>query len=129
MRKLEMDGAVQKDLLGFNCTYEYLVEELQMHTTQMAKLSQRDMDFVEYLKAIGGPENLKPAGVFKPTKDLKDVIRRGIPVAYRSLVWQKVSLSSMERLRHPSNYYQSLFGRLSEVNERVKSDIEKDVDR
>lgn len=25
-------------------------------------MTQRDIDWVEYLKAIGGPDNLKPAG-------------------------------------------------------------------
>lgn len=45
----------------------------------------------------GGPGNLKPAGIFKPSRDLKAMVRRGIPVAYRALVWQKISLSSIHR--------------------------------
>ena len=96
---------------------------MNMHS---AATLQRDLEWVDYLKAIGmqrilnlpafhfyfghvdvcmwfflhvlgGPENLKPAGIFKPSDDLKVMVRRGVPVAYRSLVWQKLSLSSLHR--------------------------------
>lgn len=58
------------------------------------------------------------------------MVRKGIPVAYRALVWPKISLSSVYRLQFPTNYYQNLLERSeNELTSRVKSDIEKDVDR
>ena len=97
-----------------------------MHLT-----TQRDIEWVGYLKSIGGPENLKPAGVFKPSPDLKAIVRRGIPVAYRASVWQKISLSSLHRSQFPTTYYKSLLDRAAagELDKKVTSDIEKDLDR
>lgn len=66
--------------------------------TKANVMKERDMEWVEYLKSIGGPENLKPAGVFKPSNDLKMLVRRGIPVAYRALLWPKLAQSSLYRL-------------------------------
>lgn len=76
-----------------------------------------------------GPENLKPGGRFKSSPELKNLCRRGVPVAFRSLVWQKISLSSVYRLGYPSDYYLDLLSRSSELNKAVIDDIEKDVDR
>lgn len=118
-----------KDLLGFNCTPKYHFSEREFHASQMAHTARRDLEWVGYLKSIGGPENLKPAGVYRPSPDLKAIVRRGIPVAYRSLVWQKISLSSLHRLQYPSNYYANLLNRLDEVDQKVKDEIEKDLDR
>jgi hypothetical protein len=52
-------------------------------------------------------------------------------VAYRSLVWQKISLSSLVRLEYPSNYYEALLERVEkgELPSKVTADIEKDLDR
>jgi len=125
------NATVMRDSLGFECTIEYhLLEKsfaLQQHNIRM----KRDLEWVEYLKAIGGAENLKPAGIFKPLKDLKNLVRKGIPIAYRGLIWQKISLSSIYRLQYPTNYYTSLLSRLQkgELNEKIKNDIEKDIDR
>eukprot|EP01038_Epipyxis_sp_PR26KG_P005733 gene5733-7917_t len=127
--KLQMEGKSQQDFLGFNCSFEYLVNEIAFRNSTLHVINQRDLEWVDYLKSIGGPEGLKPAGVFKPSKDLKEMVRRGIPVAFRALVWQKISLSSINRLNYPQDYYQSLLARTSELNPSVRDDIEKDVDR
>ena len=69
-------------------------------------------------------------GIFKPSKELKNLVRRGIPVAYRSLVWQKISLSSLHRREFGVNYYSSLLIQADkELDARVRDDIEKDIDR
>jgi hypothetical protein len=131
VKKLEMSGKIQRDLLGFNCTFDYKLKEQTALSTNASITNQRDIEWVAYLKSIGGPENLKPAGVYKPSADLKMLVRRGIPVAYRALVWQKISLSSLNRLQYPAAYYNDLLVRIAagELNEKVMDDIEKDVDR
>lgn len=117
-------------MLGFNCSFEYRLDEMAFRNTHLNTTTQRDMEWVAYLKSIGGPENLKPAGIFKPSPDLKAIVRRGIPVAFRSTVWQRISLSSIHRLQFPADYYSSLLDRVpTELNAKVRDDIEKDVDR
>jgi hypothetical protein len=130
MKKLELSTKLKTNLLGFNCSLdEILSEQAYRHATQTTT-SQRDLEWVEYLKSIGGPENLKPAGIFKPSRDLKSMCRKGIPVAYRALIWPRISLSSIHRLKYPRNYYSSLVIRAeNELKSRVRDDIEKDVDR
>ena len=77
-----------------------------------------------------GPDNLKPAGRFKASLDLKQMCRRGIPAAYRPLVWQKISLSCHYRQRFPSSHYQTLLrDSVTALDKNVADDIEKDVDR
>lgn len=56
-------------MFGFNRTLDYLVSERQQQTQQGSNLSQRDLEWVEYLKAIGGPDNLKPAGMHLTSLD------------------------------------------------------------
>ena len=129
LQKLELSGKFQTDMLGFNCSFEYRLDERAFRASHFNVTNQRDVEWVEYLKSIGGPENLKPAGIFKPSPDLKAIVRRGIPVAFRSTVWQRISLSSIHRLRFPANYYDSLLARVDELNPKVRDDIEKDVDR
>jgi hypothetical protein len=118
------------DILGFNCSFKYQVDEQAFRNSQNNIMTQRDIEWVQYLKSIGGIENLKPGGIFKPSKDLKNFVRRGVPVAYRSVVWQKISLSSLLRAKYPVNYYATLLSRIPlDLNRKVKNDIEKDVDR
>ncbi len=117
------------DKLVFKCYTEELLREKEHHRQSANHMEQRNEEWVEYLKSIGGAENLKPAGIFKPSSDLKQMVRRGIPVAYRRLIWQKISMSSLYKLQFPSNYYLSLLARVHELQPRVRDDIEKDVDR
>lgn len=128
---MDIEQEVRTDLLGFNCTFEYLEYEKTLHAAQMHLTSQRDVEWVGYLKSIGGPENLKPAGVFKPSPDLKAIVRRGIPVAYRASVWQKISLSSLLRSQFPATYYKDLLAKVSSgsLDKKVMDEIEKDLDR
>jgi hypothetical protein len=128
--KLKLNGTIKTDLLGFVCSTEDHFMEKQYISQNIQYIQSRDIEWVNYLKSIGGAENLKPAGIFKPLYDLKHMVRKGIPVAYRALIWPKISLSSVYRLQFPTNYYQSLLKRSEkELTIRVKSDIEKDVDR
>lgn len=129
LQKLEQSGRLQTDMLGFNCSFEYKLDERAFRAASFNATIQRDREWVEYLKSIGGPENLKPAGIFKPSPDLKALVRRGIPVAFRASVWQRISLSTVYRAQFPANYYESLLARVEELNPKVKNDIEKDVDR
>ncbi|KAJ1419579.1 rab-GTPase-TBC domain-containing protein [Ochromonadaceae sp. CCMP2298] len=111
LQRLQTADSVQTDLLGFSCSFEYRAFERASHAAHEVQNSLRDVEWVGYLKAIGGPENLKPAGVFKPSADLKAIVRRGVPVAYRALVWPKISLSSLLRREYPDDYYESLLAR------------------
>ena len=131
LRNTEWNDSVQTDMLGFHCTIEYMLNEKQNRDATSNVINQRDLAWVSYMKSIGGPENLKPSGIYKPSKELKNLVRRGVPVAYRSLIWQKISLSSIHRLAYPRDYYQSLLDRVAngELDHRVSDDIEKDVDR
>ena len=54
----------------------------------------------------------------------------GVPAAYRGLVWQKISLASIYRLRHPADYFATLLSRSEEeLPKEVVDDIERDIDR
>ena len=121
--------AQNKDLLGFSRDLDYILGEKVYNNANVNSTAQRDLEWVAYLKHIGGPDNLKPAGNFEPSKQLKSMVRRGIPAAFRSLIWQKVSLSSIHRLRYPSSYYEDLKSRSYDLNKKVADDIEKDVKR
>jgi hypothetical protein len=128
--KLKLNKQGQTDLLGFTCSPEEHLLERHYQVINSNYLQSRDLEWVNYLKSIGGVENLKPAGVFKPLKDLKQMVRKGIPVAYRAAIWPKISLSAIYRLQFPTNYYTLLLERCeTELPEKVKIDIEKDVDR
>jgi hypothetical protein len=128
--KLHLNKKIQTDLLGFICTPEDHLIEKHYQYLNSNYFQFRDMEWVNYLKSIGGIENLKPAGIFKPMKDLKQMVRKGIPVAYRASIWPKISLSSIYRLQFPTNYYELLLERSTiELTDKVKNDIEKDVDR
>lgn len=120
---------IKKDLFGFNRTLDYLLSEKYHMVSKGYIHSQRDLEWVEYLKSVGGADNLKPCGIFQPNKELKALVRRGIPVAFRALVWQKISLSSIHRRDFPADYYQTLLTRFNEIDPHVIDDIEKDIDR
>lgn len=118
-----------KDLLGFSRDIDYLHREKVYNSANLNCTAQRDLEWVAYLKHIGGPDNLKPAGNFKPSAELKNMVRRGIPAAFRSLIWQKVSLSSIHRLSYPASYYCDLLGQFDQLKKKIVDDIEKDVKR
>jgi hypothetical protein len=106
------------------------MDEQVFRNSQTNSIALRDIEWVQYLKSIGGIENLKPGGIYKPSSDLKTIVRRGIPVAYRSVVWQKISLSSLLKAKYPIDYYSTLLSKIPlELSRKVKNDIEKDVDR
>ena len=66
MRKLQLSHKIT-DLLGFVISMEEYIEEDKIRQSQFSAMQQRDLEWIQYLKSIGGPENLKPAGVFKVT--------------------------------------------------------------
>jgi uncharacterized ferredoxin-like protein len=53
LRNIEMRDKVQKDFLGFNCSTEYLLDEKALMSMHSAATTQRDMEWVDYLKSIG----------------------------------------------------------------------------
>jgi hypothetical protein len=116
--------------LGFTCSPEEHLIERHYQLLNSNYIQSRDLEWVNYLKGIGGIENLKPAGIYKPFRDLKQMVRLGIPVAYRAAIWPKISMSCIYRLQFPTNYYETLLERSKvELAEKVKIDIEKDIDR
>jgi hypothetical protein len=120
----------RKDLYGFNRSLDYLASERQHLSSTTVATNKRDLDFLQYMKGIGGTDNIKGDGVFKASKELKQLVRRGIPAAYRASVWIKISLSDVYKSSFPAFYYQTLVSRSeSEVAAAVKFDIEKDIDR
>ena len=123
-----------KDKFGFLFKSEYFsdldIEKFQKQNAQI--LAERDIQFVAYLKSIGGLENLKPVGVFKPSPVLKDLVRKGVPMAFRPSVWLHCSLASNHRKVFSADYYQSCLSKCNDANflsEKVKEDIEKDLGR
>jgi hypothetical protein len=121
---------VFRDMYGFARTKEYVAAEKKLNSAKVGINLQRDTEWCEYLKAIGGCENLKPAGVFRSSDDLKAMCRRGIPAAYRASVWQHISLSTANRSRYPAGYYQHLLRRAKDkLKKSVADDIDKDLDR
>lgn len=118
-----------KDMFGFLRSLEYLQKERRWKASRISIDAQRDIDWIEYLKSIGGADNLKPSGMFRSSPELKKLVRRGIPVAYRALVWPKISLAGRYRQKYPDNYYQELLSRKHELDPKVEIDIDKDTDR
>lgn len=118
------------DVYGFVRSAEYLNDEHIFMTNNMSALSQRDHDWITYLKSIGGSINLKPFAQFKPSAKLKLMVRRGIPAAFRPLVWKHISLSSHFESKFPADYYPTLLARLNtQLCPTVQLDISKDVGR
>jgi hypothetical protein len=118
------------DVYGFVRSAEYLKDEHTFMTTNMTALSQRDHDWITYLKSIGGSANLKPFGQFRPSVKLKLMVRRGIPAAFRPLLWQHISMSHHFQSKFPIDYYATLLERLkTQLCATVQLDIAKDVGR
>eukprot|EP01041_Mallomonas_annulata_P009890 gene9890-20579_t len=128
LEKESLKQKSDKDIFGFMRTRKYMLAERKLKVFNMKYVIHRDLEWFEYLKAIGGPENLKPAGVFAPSKALKILVRRGIPVAFRPLVWQNISQSSLRRRQYPVDYYSALLRDEASLDPIIASDIEKDVD-
>lgn len=129
-KKMNFRKKSQKDMYGFIRSTDYLVSERLHRSSRIGVHAQLDLDWIEYLKSIGGPANLKPYGTFKPSLELKTLVRRGIPVALRPLIWPFISRTDVYRRGYSDNYYESLLLRAeSDLDPKVKDDIEKDLDR
>lgn len=126
--KTQMKKKSEKDVYGFSRPLSYLVAERQYRSDIIDLAAQLDIDWVEYLKSIGGPSNIKPYGTFVSTPQLRALVRRGVPVALRALVWPYISRTDQYRRRYPEGYYADLLNRVTgELEQRVKDDIEKDL--
>jgi len=118
------------DIYGFIRNESYMLQDQYYALKQIQDIiTNRDLQWISYLKSIGGPDNIKPAGIFKSSEPLKSLVRRGIPVAFRAIIWQKISLSSIHRSQYPSDYYKTLVKNISQLNEKVNISIEKDLSR
>jgi hypothetical protein len=126
---MRLSNKSHKDVFGFIRTEEYLSQERQHHATRIDMSAQLDVDWVEHLKSIGGPVNLKPYASFRPSPELKQLVRRGIPVALRPLIWPFISRTDQYRRQYDNIIYEELVQRSSELEQRVKDDIEKDLER
>jgi hypothetical protein len=129
-RRMQMRKKSQKDMYGFVRPTSYLVLERQFRTTRVGIAAQLDVDWVEYLKAIGGPSNLKPYGTFSPSDPLRALVRRGVPVALRPMIWTYLSRTDKYRRRYQESYYSDLLRRIeTDLEKTIKEDIEKDLER
>ena len=119
------------DIYGFIRNESYMLQDQRHHSLKQIQdiITNRDLQWISYLKSIGGPANLKPSGIHRSSEPLKSLVRRGIPVAFRSLIWKKISLSSIHRSQYPSDYYKTLVKNISQLNEKVNISIEKDISR
>ena len=88
------DTSVLFDAYGFSSDIHSLsllqTHQRGIHTAK--EKTRRDLEWIAYLKAIGGTDNVKPSGVFTPNPELKYMVRRGIPAAFRPVLWLNISL-------------------------------------
>jgi hypothetical protein len=127
--RMALQSKSNKDMYGFLRTVEYLQNERHNYAANISDVSKRDMEWVSYLKSVGGTDNLKPSGSFKSSKELKLMVRRGIPAAYRSSVWKSISLSSRRQKLFPTDYYERLVSQIKYMDPKVADDIDKDLNR
>lgn len=127
--RMKLQHKNQKDMYGFLRSVEYLQLERQHFASTIPLVTARDREWVAYLKSIGGAENLKSSGKHRPSLMLKHMVRRGIPAAFRPLIWKHISLASRRQFLHPSGYYASLVEKIPSLDAKVREDIEKDIDR
>lgn len=64
---------VLTDFYGFSRDDEYMIREYMIRDQIQNIISARDLEWISYLKSIGGPDNLKPGFVFKSCAQLKAV--------------------------------------------------------
>ena len=118
------------DIYGFIRSESYMLQDQYYSLKQIQDIiTNRDLQWISYLKSIGGPDHIKPAGIHRSSEPLKSLVRRGIPVAFRAIIWQKISLSSIHRSQYPIDYYKTLVKNISQLNEKVNISIEKDLYR
>ena len=118
------------DVYGFIRSEEYLQDEKNFMMANMTTLTRRDHDWITYLKSIGGSINLKPFSQHAPSPQLKIMVRRGIPAAFRPLLWQHISLSYNFKNKFPKDYYETLLSQIkTDMCATVQLDIAKDVGR
>ena len=130
--RLEMGKRIknQTDVYGFARSAEYLKDEHVFMTSNMTAISQRDHDWITFLKSIGGVDNLKQFGQFIPSPKLKIMVRRGIPAAFRPLIWKRISLLDTYKRKFPNTYYEGLLAHVeTHLSPSVQLDISKDVGR
>lgn len=129
MRRHPQKKSYKNDLFGFQRSDEYLQTDKDFHKLQSSAVQSRDMDWVEYLNNIGGADNIKSNNDFRSSPELKQLVRRGIPIAYRAAIWSRISLSSSYKTFYPTDYYQTLLLKENELPRRTGDEIEKDLDR
>jgi regulator of sigma D len=119
------------NLYGFHCSKENYYKEKYFHALSSQSSQSHDQEWIQYLKAIGGIRNIKPSGKFHPCeKQLKDLVRKGIPVAYRAQIWPRISLSTRYRLQFPQGYYKELLNQSkTHLSSEIQEDIQKDLER
>jgi len=129
VEKMSLQNKSHKDIYGFLRTIEYLEDERRQIESQADHVRQRDLEWVSYLKSIGGLDNLKPSGNFESNRQLKLLVRRGVPSAYRAKVWLQISLASRKRLQYDLTYYNTLKIAAKNLDYKTMDDIDKDVGR
>jgi hypothetical protein len=126
-------SSVPRDKFGFRRSLHYIIAGKEKEKEQNKKSVLRDQEFVQYLKRIGGTHNLKPGGMFRCSPELKAVVRRGIPIAFKSVVWLEVSLANVHRRAFCDDYYQQCIDKAtsdqSASMQHTLMEIGKDVDR
>jgi len=70
-------------------------------------------------------------GIYAPNDRLKEMVRSGIPVAFRAIVWQKISQSDLYAAQFPPDYYLKLLQSLESgaLDEKIAGEIDRDINR
>jgi hypothetical protein len=131
-----------RDVYGFLRSNGYLQKEQSIRIAKQALVHKRDMEWSTFLKGVGGLKGLEQfqsgrlgsgrvgSGHARSEKTqleqtFLELLKRGIPVAFRGAVWQELAGVRARRRQFPTNYYTQLLTRESLAAE----DIAKDIDR
>lgn len=119
------------NIYKFRCSLEELIEEKRMAQQQFKQRERHDMEWFHYLKSVGGYRNLVRGGLFNNhSPELRQLIRKGIPIALRVPIWPQISLSTVYRLSYSKTHFHELVALIDEkLSEKVAIDIEKDIGR
>lgn len=129
-----------RDSMNFECSWDSFVSERKYFEDRKGLNDRIDIAWHDYLKSIGGIDNMKPAGVFPPSRDLRSLVRSGVPAAFRPFIWQRISLSSNCKVYYGEDYYFTLRRRLTLQEQRtniiikakkittIKEETEEDLD-
>jgi hypothetical protein len=126
-----------RDVYGFLRSNGYLQKEQSIRIVKQRLTHKRDIEWSAFLKGVGGLKGLEQfqsgrlgsghshAEKSQLERTFLELLKRGIPVAFRGAVWQELAGVRARKRQFPTDYYQQLLQRESAAAE----DIAKDIDR